>query len=252
MKKYAIFFLLMLVSCPAWAGPLMDAAQAASKEPLQVITTPIPKKEKIKKSKTTQEEWQGFLDYKKQMEGEVMAAFGLGAIGQGTGLQWDCSYFNQKYPGSNMVCRGMTGTWVYGARKFILQNEKLIEFTDASDGFFVISVSYPSAMVRVSDSNNNFITLKIHPILKEGIVVDAKLQDVMQSASDVLPKDQDKQAFSIQSNYLITAINDFYIKTDNCTKGGMVDYIKWLIYSPEARKQVLDVVIDLATKKKSK
>lgn len=56
MKKIIMSLALFVsLSCPAWAGPLMDAAQEASKEPLKVITT--PKQPATPKSSSTQEEF---------------------------------------------------------------------------------------------------------------------------------------------------------------------------------------------------
>lgn len=271
MKIFTIA-LLLLLTCPAWAGPLMDAAQEASKKPLNVITTPVPKPSP--KSPTTPEEfaarqktmfrdiemnamgltwgeWQAALRQKEKNETVFYNNFAWKAWKAGR-TDFDqraaagfCSKVSSSFPGSSIDCFFGNGTWVQGPMRCMFQSWKLIEFQDATEGPITLAISYPQQVVKYSDNNNNHITLKIYGP-KQAQVIDARLPDMADASLEVIPPDLKKRAFNLKSNFLIQLLNDVYAARWE-DKVGMASYAHDILAFPENRELVIQQAGDIYT-----
>lgn len=268
MKKITIV-LALLLPFPAWAGPLMDAAQEASKEPLKVITTPVPKQSL--KSPTTPEEfaarqkamfrdiemnamgltwgeWQAALGQKEKNETTFINNFawksGRSDFDQRAAAGF-CSKVNSNFPGSSIDCFFGNGTWVQGTMRCMFQSWKLIEFQDASEGPITLAISYPQQVVKYSDNNGNHITFKIYGP-KEAKIIDARLPDMADAVVEVIPPDLKKRAFNLKSNFLIQLLNDVYAAQWE-DKVGMASYAHDILAFPENRELVIQQAGEIYT-----
>jgi hypothetical protein len=269
MKKFTIALLLLMTSCPAWAGPLMDAAQEASKEPLKVITTPVPKQSP--KSPATPEEytarqkamfqeiemnamgltwaeWQASLRQKEKNETTFYNNFGWKSgrsdFDQRAAAGY-CAKVTSSFPGSNIDCFFGNGTWVQGAARCTFQAFKLIEYQDASEGNITLNVSYPQQVIKYSDNNQNQITFRISGP-NQASIIEARLPDMADASMDVIPRDTQKKAFNVKSNFLIQLLNDVY-EAKWKGKVGMTSYCHDILSSPENRQLVIEQATEIYT-----
>lgn len=240
IKKITIAFLL-LIPCPAWAGPsIAEEFAARQKAMFQEI--------QMNALGLTWTDWQAALRQKERNETTFYNNFawkaGRSHFDQLASAGF-CSKVTSSFPGSSIDCFNGNGTWVQGPMRCTFQQWKLIEYQDASQGSITLTISYPQQVVKYADYNGNQITCKILGP-NQAQVIEARLPDMADASMEVIPPDLKKRAFNLKSNFLIQILNDVY-EARWKDKIGIGDYAHDILAFPENRQLVIQQAGELYT-----